>query len=164
MTISTELQQRYSSEVDVDWWEALILSHSKFTQTYYLANTIDAQYGSIDGATQTFQPVPFAFSWPARSDSGRGDMSVSIGAIGNEVTAEIERALEDPTERIKAQFTVYLFSSTISQYDPPIELSLTNIVATEQQISGQATNADTLNAPFPRVVYRGDQFPGLVRR
>lgn len=164
MTISAALQTRYSTEVDVDWWEALVLSHSKFSQTYYLCSDFDDQRGYIDGAVRTFDRVPFEFTWPDRSDTGRGDMQVVIGAIDTNIVAEIESALTDPTERIKARFTVFILGNTTPQYEPPIELSLTNIVVTEAAVSGVATNVDTLNAPFPSGVYRTDTFPGLARR
>ena len=164
MSISGAMKTRYSTEVDVDWWEALILNHSRFSQAYYLCSDFDDQQGYIDGALQTFKRVPFQFTWPDRSDTGRGDMQVVIGAIGTKIVAEIESALRDPTERIMARFTVFILGNTTPQYEPPIELSLTNIVVTESTVSGVATNVDTLNAPFPSVIYRTDTFPGLARR
>lgn len=164
MTLSAELEQRYTSEVDVDWWEALILSHSQFPQTYYLTNYHSAQQGTIDGALRTFQPVPFQIVLPSRDDGGRGDMGVAIGAIGNAITEAVDAAIEVPTERILAQYTVFILGNTEPQRTPPIELSLTGIVITESQITASATPSDTLNAPFPRVLYRPDTFPGLARR
>lgn len=164
MTISASLQERYSNEVDVDWWESIVLSHPLFPQTYYLTSHFEQQQGSVDGVTRTFIPVPFKFLWPDRSEAGRGDMSLSIGNVSQDLTAALEAAIEDPTERIAVEFNTYLEGSTTPQYTPSIKLSLTDVALTELSVSGVATHADTLNAPFPRVLYRIDQFPGLARR
>ena len=164
MTISAALQARYSSEVDVDWWEALILSHSLFDSTYYLTTRDETQQGTIDGGTQDFVPVPFKLVMPRRDANGRSDMRIIIGAVGGEVAGALESAIADPTERIRARYTVYLDGDLDPQYDPPITLSLTDIQVNETQIEAIATTADTLNKRFPSSVYRVTDFPGLDRR
>lgn len=165
MPISTTLQSRYRSEVDVDWWEALIISHSLFG-TYYLANAQDGKMrrGVVDGKTQTFIAVPFEVILPSRDGEGGQDMSLAICNVGAEMMGALEKAIEDPTEAIRCRYTVYIEGNTTPQRDPPFELSLTDISANEQQVNATATNARIWNIPFPSVVYRGEQWPGLIRR
>lgn len=164
MTIGADLVSRYSSEVDVDWWEALILSHSRFSQTYYITGGVDASQGIVDGVTRDFQPIPFDVSLPQRDAQGRGDLQVQIGAVGQELNAELEAAIAVPTEPILARYTVYIEGDLTPQYDPMLALQMTDITLTETQVVGVAQPTDTINAPFPRIIYRIDSFPGLDRR
>lgn len=164
MAISSKLQTLYTSEVDVTWFEVLIISHSQFTKTYNITNAYGTKQGYVNGSLITFENIPFELSLPKRDAAGRSDLTLAIGVVGNNLTAELDLAIEKPEERIKLQYTVYINGDLNMQYDPPLELSLTNIEANTQQMTGQATQADTLNAPFPRLVYRPEPFPGLVRR
>lgn len=165
MTLSAELQQRYSSEVDYDWWEALILSHSA-AGTYYLANAQDGQsrQGMLDGDLRTFLPIPFEAVLPRRDGEGQQDLQIAICNVGAEMTTAVEEAITVPTEPIRARYTVYIEGNTAPQYDPPLELSLTDIILTEAQMSATATRYNVFNKPFPGVIYRPDSFPGLNRR
>ena len=165
MPISAALRRRYSSEVDVDWWEAIILSHSR-AGTLYLANAQDgiARKGSLDGATRTFRPIPFKVVLPERNGEGQQDLGVTIGNIGREMTAAVEKALNAPTEPIRFRYTIYLENSTTPQIDPPFELALTDVSITQEVLTGTATRYQVFNKPFPSVLYRPDTWPGLVRR
>lgn len=166
MSISLELRDRYSSEVDVDWWEGLVLTHSQFTRGYYLNNGPRrvSLPGKVDGIAHDFEPFPFEVVLPQRDSAGRSDMRVMIGAVGTQINKEMNLAIKNPTERISARYTVYLYGSSAPQYDPPISFSLTDVTVTNTQIECLARTVDTLNAAFPRNIYRTIDFPGLLRR
>lgn len=163
MTISAELQARYSSEVDVDWWEALILSHPA-AGSYYLCNTPEPMQGIIDRSLQTFLPVPFDAKLPSRDGEGQQDLQIAVCNVGAEMSAAIEAAITQPEIAIRCRYTVYIVGDTAPQYDPPFELSLTDVVLTESQLTGTATRADVINRRFPSVLYRPSTYPGLSRR
>jgi len=163
VTISAELQTRYSTEVDVDWWEAIIISHSRMA-TRYLANTKEAKSGTIDGAVRSFAAVPFRAVLPKRDGGGDQAMSLQICAVGGEVLSQLDLAIEDPTEPIRVRYTVYIDGDTAPQYDPPLEMAMTDVVCTEQAITATVSRADLINRPVPRVLYRPGAFPGLDRR
>lgn len=165
MTLSTAMQERYSTEVDIDWWEAIILSQSA-AGIYYIANAQDGQerQGLVDGVLQTFVPIPFAAVLPRRDGEGQQDLQLAIGNIGSEMTAAIEAASAVPDEPIRCRYTVYIEGDTTPQYDPPFDLSLTDIVMSEAQMSATATRYNVFNRPFPGILFRTDTYPGLLRR
>lgn len=165
MTISAALQQRYSSEVDVDWWEAIIISHPA-AGSLYLANAADGQSrrGTIDGATRTFLPVPFKVKLPDRNGDGQQDLGVAICNVGKEMVDAVEKALTQPAEPIRFRYTVFIEGNATPQINPPFELNLTDIMITPEALTGTATRYNVFNRRFPYILYRGEEFPGLVRR
>jgi len=163
MSISDELAERYATEVDVDWYEALGLSHPAVAPMY-IGTHPEPQLGTMDGAEQTFWPVPFRVILPTRDANGRQDMSVAIGNLNREGITLLEQAISQPDQAIKVLYTVYLVGDPSPQIDPPIELALTDISVNEDVVTATATRSDILNLPFPREVYRPNWFPGLHRR
>jgi hypothetical protein len=163
MTISAALQDRYSTEVDIDWWEAIVLSHPKI-ETLYLANLPVEQVGLVDGVAQVFRPLPFKTIQPKRDGTGRQEMQLVIENIGLGAVGVLDQALEDPSTPISCRYTIYLFGSPEPQVDPPIVLNLSDISVTQEAVACSASRSDILNLPFPREVYRPDLFPGLDRR
>lgn len=165
MTISAALQQRYSSEVDFDWFEALILSHSA-VGALYLAKVGDgkSRTGTIDGSTRTFLAVPFEVVLPRKDGEGQQDMTLTIGNVGSEMTNALNKAITKPQEPIRCRYTVFIEGNKTPQINPPLELSLTDIALTEEVVTATATRYNVFNRPFPSVVYRNTEFPGLKRR
>ena len=165
MPLSEDLIWRYSNEVDVDWWEAIILSHSQ-SATYYLCNVHDntVRYGQIDNALQAFQPVPFEVILPSRNGEGSQDMALAICNVGLEMLQAVEDALEDPTEAIRCRYTIFIEGLTEPQYEPPLELALSDVALSIETMTATATRANIHNRTFPRQVYTTQLFPGLLRR
>lgn len=163
MAISAELQARYSTEVDQDWFGGLELSHS-YGGTMRLCDAESDQTGAIDGTVYTFSAIPFKFSLPARDAEGRQQASLQICAVGRTAIAMLNAALADPTERIRCRYGQWIRGDTTQQWDPLLELSLTDVQITAALVTATATSADILNRPFPRQVYRVDRYPGLDRR
>lgn len=171
MTISAELAQRYSSEVDIDWYDALAITHPQITPIY-ICNHLTEIVGNITNIagvteTHTFIPAPFKISLPARDSSGRQDFGLSISNIMNIGKTLMDQAIQDPTTPITMMYTIFIPGDTTpanAQLDPAIELFLTDIALTDSVITATATRNDILNMPFPREIYRPDFFPGLNRR
>ena len=164
MTISAALQERYATEVDVDWWEGIALSHPELDAQLYLANLPVPQTGFVEGALQTFQPWPFKTVMPKRDGTGRQDLQLILSNVGQAAISILDQALRDPSIPITCRYTIYLFGNPEPQIDPPVELNLSDIVVTQEAVSCTASRSDILNLPFPREVYRPDRFPGLDRR
>jgi len=165
MTISAELQQRYQTEVDVDWWEAVIFNHAT-AGALYLVNSEDGQVrrGSIDGAVREFIPIPFVVSLPERSGDGQQDLGITVGNIGKEMTIMVENAMKAPENPIRFRYTIFIEGNTTPQINPPFELTLTDVMLTQKALTGTATRYQVFNRSFPNVVYKPSEWPGLVRR
>lgn len=163
MTISAELQERYKSEVNVDWVDALIISHPEI-ETVYICNHIDPITANFDGGSHEFLSIPFKITLPSKETTGRQDLSLVISNIFNQGKQVLDAAIKDPKNPIKLFYTIYILGNSEPQYDPPIELSLTDITLTETTLVGTATRSDIINLAFPSQVYRPKSFPGLVRR
>ena len=163
MPISAALQERYRSEVDVDWVDCLIISHPAI-ETLYLCNSPDAIQGDPGDGLVTFRPVPFKVTLPARDSSGRQDLSLALSNVGRVGMAVLEQAITQPEEPIQVGYTIFIRGDTAPQIDPPLTMSMTDIVVTETVITATITRSDIHNLPFPRERYRPDPFPGLNRR
>ena len=163
MTLSPELQARYTTEVDVDWWDALILSHST-GGTFYLTNSHQSEQAVFDGALRTFLPIPFSAKLPTLDGEGQQDLTIAVCNVGQEMREAMRRVKQRPEEPIRCQYTVYIRGNQSPQYNPPFELFLNSLELTVSQLSGVASRVDVFNLPFPRRLYRIDEFPALERR
>lgn len=169
MSLSAEMQARYSTEVDVDWCDALIISHSAFG-SLYICNHIEGFTGLVpneDGSgstSQVFIPVPFSIRLPKRDESGTQEMSVAISNIGLKAQNALNIAIQTPKEPIKLRYTIYILGDAEPQYDPLLSLTMTDITVAVDVVTATATRSDILNLKFPNELYRTDAFPGLNRR
>jgi len=163
MTISAALITRYTSEVNVDWHNAFVLSHPSAGTKYLIDHTTEF-WGAVDGWNQLFQPVPAQIVPPARDDSGRQDMSIIWCGIQDEALSFLDAAAADASHAITCRYSIFLDGSLAPQIDPWIEFQLTQISVNSLAVSAVATRADVLNRPFPTVNYRVDTYPGLRRR
>lgn len=163
MTISAELIERYTTEVDVDWRYAFVLSHPTAT-TKYLIDGSEEYEGYYNGYLHLFQPVPVQIVLPSRDDSGRQDMGLVWCGIESEARSFLDQAIADPTSRISCFFSAFIMGSTTPQIDPWEEFTLSNIMVDKDSVTAVATRADILNRTFPTEVYRVDRWPGLRRR
>ena len=164
MPLSAALQTRYTTEVNIDWVNAIILSHSLFTSTYYITAHAVAHQGKVDGVTHDFVPIPFQIQLPRRDGQGQQDLGLSICNIGKEVYNAVQAASAKPNEQIRCRYTIYILGNLDPQIDPMLDLSLTNISINDLAVSATATRAQLFNLPFPALRYRPDLFPGLNRR
>lgn len=163
MSISAELQARYSTECDVDWADALVIRHPAIVTRYWI-NHPEQQTGLVEEALQTFAPVPFKLRLPTRDSSGRQDMALVISNVGSLGTLLMDEARADLDSPLAVDYTIFLLGDPTPQLDPPIRLTLTGISLTDTVLTATATRADVFNLNFPREVYRPTAFPGLNRR
>jgi hypothetical protein len=167
MTISADLQERYTSEVDVDWRAALILSHPSAT-TQYLVNHTEplelARASNRPGRLFTFTPVPIEIVLPGRDDSGNSDMGIVICGVQTEALDFLYQALEDATQPITCSYSVYILGDPLPQIEPWLQFQLTGITVTDESVAATASRSNVVNMPFPTQVYRLSSFPGLRRR
>lgn len=166
MAIGRELKRVYASAPsDRKYVETLELAHSAFPQTFYINNGQKLwTFQTIPGLVVTFNPVPFLVVPPKLDGKGQQDLQITLDNVGRDAMNALELAAANPRENIRVTLRVYLnIANSLPQNDPPLVLSLANIEVTNEAISGTATRADTLNRPFPSVIYRIDTFPGLDR-
>lgn len=167
MTITPDLARVYASapsERRYVW--TLELWHPLFPRRFYITN--DGQPWQFlltpTGPLVPFVPVPFAIVLPTRDGKGQQDMQIQIDNVGREAMDAIEAASFDPTTSITVTMRAYLdIAGSAPQDWPPKVLALQSVTVDAGAITGTATRADTLNRPFPSVVYRVDLFPGLNR-
>ena len=164
MSISAELQERYVTEVDVDWRDALVLVHPA-AQSKFLINHSEEHVGfDINGVSQVFRPVPMEIVPPSRDDSGNADMSIVFCGMGDEALDFLYDALGDATQPIRCWYSVFILGDPEPQIVPWLEFQLTGISVAETSITATASRANILNLPFPNELYRLSRFPGLRRR
>jgi Domain of unknown function (DUF1833) len=146
--------------------ETLQLSHSRFSDTWYLSSNVSEFDAKLEsGATVKFTPLPFTVKLPASDAQGGQLLDISIANAGQEMVDEIEAAAAAPNERIEVVYRVYLQSDKTMPQNLPLKLSLDNIVMTDEAIRATAGRSDVLNFKFPNLVYATgvNGFPGLDR-
>ena len=164
MTISAELQERYTTEVDVDWRDALVLSHPQAATVYLIDHTEEFEGLDHLGYGQLFVPVPMQITPPSRDDSGNSDMSITICGIEQEALNFLYDALDDATQSIRCWYSIFILGDPNPQIVPWLEFQLTGIAVSESVVTATASRSSVINKPFPNELYRLSRFPGLRRR
>jgi hypothetical protein len=162
MAISQELQDRYSSECDIDWRNAFVLYHPSAGYRYLIDDSHEF-IGFVDGVLKTFLPVPAKVKLPALDDSGRQEMSITWANISREAQVFLDAAVQGPDSPVICRYSIYLLDNQTAHIDPWIEFHLSFVSITEEVVMVTASRVDILNRIFPGEVYRPDRFPGLVR-
>ncbi len=163
MALSEELKKVYSSNpIDVKAYDTIEITHSQFSQPYYLIkNNEDMDLQLEDLSVVTFQAFPFSINLPEVGNTQQ-DISFVFDNVGRIGMPELEAAANVISEPIKLTYRVYIDGTNVPQ-TAPINLVLTNIVATATTISAIATRSDL----FKRMIPSGnnttfdERFPGL---
>lgn len=163
MAISQELQDRYASEVDIDWHNAFVLKHP-MAETHYFVDHVDLMPGYFEGRLCTFLPLPTHIEPPRSDDSGRVELTLVWGNIKRYAQHFLQFAAQDATQPIQCYHSVLIEGDQSPQIDPWIEYHLTDVVVTVEGVSATATRTDIINHPFPKALYRVSTYPGLRRR
>jgi hypothetical protein len=163
MTISAELQERYSTECDIDWRNAFVLSHPNAPTAYIIDHTEPFQ-GLVDGVLRTFVPVPTQFVPPSLDDSGTQEAQIIWCGIGQEAKLFLDIAATNPLEPVICRHTIYILGNPAPQSDPFTEFTLGSVSITREGVAVTASRSDIFNRQFPTEVYRLSRFPGLVRQ
>jgi hypothetical protein len=172
MPISPELAAVYTSAPTARYYvETLSLSHPAMPDEgngtiRYITNQRDGWTGTLeDGSTvATFEYLPFSVVPPRQEGEGQVTLAVAIGNASRGLMDELEALASQPTEPISCVYRVYLSDdTTVVQNDPPIQLSIMSVTATQTVISFNAGLTNLRQRPFPKVLYTVEQFPGLDR-
>lgn len=165
MPISAALKEVYASApTTVRFVETIALSHSTFSQTYYLANdNVSSTFLLETGATVTFVAMPFKIVLPRSDGSGNQDLQLVLPNIGRELIDPLEAAQAKTTEPIRCVRRVYLDQGSTTPADSPLTLLISAVSVTREAFSATATRMDVLNRSFPFNYYKISEFPGLRR-
>ena len=125
--------------------------------------TLEADAPVNGGEAVLFQSYSFDFELPPVNDRSTPEATITIDNVGREIVANIEKAVVTQ-DVVRVTYRPFL-STDLSgpQYDPPLHLTLTDIVADVFRISGKARFGDLANQSFPSELYTATRFPGLTR-
>lgn len=173
MPISEELRQIYAgTNTTKKYIETLEFSHSAFSvvdgsKSRFLVNDFDEWQFRLDktsATTQTFKALPFMVKLPKQDDGGLHEFSVSLANPGRPLMSDLESALTASNEGIACIYRVYLDTlGSFPELDPPIRSTITDVVATLNDVTITATRFNVLGRQFPSEVYSVNKFPGLLR-
>lgn len=163
MSLSQELIDRYTTEVDVDWRHAFVLWHPGPGPKYIIDHT-EQFSGLWSNHYRIFEPVPTDIKLPSRDETGKHLMSITWCGITFQAQEYLDAALVEPTRPIECWYTVFILGDRSPQIDPYILFNLTDISINSNTVQATASRSDILNKVFPSEKYRPDKYPGLVRR
>lgn len=114
------------------------------------------------GEAVLFKSYPFQMTQPSITDNSTPESTITIDNVSREIVNAMERAVES-NEVIRVTYRPYLSNDkTTPQYDSPLHLTLTDVVATTMTVSGRVRFRDLANKQFPREKYTAKRFPRLV--
>lgn len=168
MTISNKLQEIYASAPhDVDYVETVEFNHSTFSAPYYFTNRpekIDFLLSSGSSGTTEFTPIPFRIKLPTNEQGTNNELTITVANAGLEMMQALELAQTMPHEGIQATYRVYTdVAGTSPETDPPLMLSITDIVANSESVSMTCNRFDVLGRQFAKLYYDTVSFAGLER-
>ncbi len=168
MALTEELKRLYSSNpVDIRYYDTVELSHSLFSQTFYMVKDTEEHTWDIDvGGVPTpvlFKPFPFNVVLP-EVGGPQQDLSFVWDNAGREAMPELEAASALITEPIKLVYRVYVDGFSESQIYP-IPLVLTDITADHKQLSAMATRPSLFKRKIPTGNFASfdSRFKGLIK-
>lgn len=124
--------------------------------------TLEADAPVNKGEAVKFIGYPFDFKRPAVTERAGPTMTVTIDNVSKEIGRNIERAVSS-MEVIRMIYRPYTSDDLTSpQYNPPLEMTLTDIEVSVFKVSGTARFANLANRKFPYAVYTPQEFPGAV--
>jgi hypothetical protein len=168
MPISDELKAVYATApVDRYYVETLELRHPGLpTGARFITNQKDGWTGTLEDTItiETFEYVPFAVIPPKSAEDSALSLQVAIDNASRSLMENLELLAKTPTEPIVIFYRVYLSDdSTVVQNDPPLQLDIMTVTATNHLISFNAGMTNLRTRPFPATLYTTVMYPGLAR-
>jgi uncharacterized protein DUF1833 len=149
---------------DEMWLDVIELTHPNWPQGYVLINYPDPVAVRFEtGRWVTATPVAFQVDLPDAGTDGRQDMSIAMDNVGAEMWNALELAQAAPEFPITVTWRAYLSKNLGEVQAVPVVLTVTNVSATSLAINLTASRTDIINRKWPRVFYRAERWPGLVR-
>jgi len=133
------------------------------------------------GAVVRYEPLMFTFSPPSSTSGELPFIAVSIDNVDNVLSAWADAAARDPRP-VRVIYRPYLFypesdmidagvrvagpnntpsNIRTSEWDPPIRMTVSNIVLERAQVSFQARPIDFINNRFPSELVTKARFPAI---
>jgi hypothetical protein len=146
------------------WVDVLELTHAAWPTRFVL---ITYQYPTRvtfeNGQKWEAQPLAFKVDLPGAGAQGRQDLSITLDNVGAEIWNALELAQTKPQFPINVTWRVYLRSNFGKPAAQPLRLQTINVTASPQLVQLTAQRTDIINRRFPRVVYKPERWPGLIR-
>jgi hypothetical protein len=162
-SLSEAIKEAYAScPSETLYLETIEISHSESSTHFYLVRDRADWSLTLENAVQiTFEKCPFRFSLPASGENGVQELNLAIDNVDRRISDFLE-SVENSLEPVRVIYRVYLASDTSApQNNPPMTLTLRDVVVTTVEITGKATFLDLLNRKFPTEYYTRDRFPSL---
>jgi len=155
--MTEELKQLYTyNPVGKIQLDTLEISHSQFTQTFYMVLGNEPQ--TLNG--QVYQPSGFKFSLPEKGGNQQ-DLDITLDNTDSTIIEELERATIDSTEAIQVIYRSFI-SDQPDTVQFELQLELQEITADAYSVTGRATNTNLYDKKFPRARFDSWRFKGLT--
>lgn len=142
------------------YYECITLSHSKFTQTYYLVNDSQSLIASLPtGETVEFIPASMKPSDTAISNDLSQNVSVTISDVDNVLDSEIDLIPFDDTESPMMAYSVYMKG----YLDEPVQYNEYTVSSVPQKkgVFTVKAGAPELNSDQTGEIFDFNRFPPL---
>jgi len=162
-SLSEALQEAYAcSPSNVSDLHTLEISHPSIEGKIYLVqNNVDLNLRLEDGSWHLFEAASFDLVLPEKSDEGIQDINLKIANIDRRVSDFLDQASNFKT-KVVCKYRPYLSNDlSTPQMDPPLMLTLTDVVSTIYDVTAKASFADLVNCAFPKEIYSRLMFPSL---
>jgi len=157
------LKEAYASApTNVRTYETIQISSDVIEEPIYLVQDSKELVATLETSEEvTFLPIWFNFNLPNAGENGRQDLSISIDNVNRQVSDFINLA-KDSASPIIITYRPFL-SSDLSQpqLDPPLSLTLQDVVITLMTVQGRAIFSDVINKKWPTEYYTRSRFPTL---
>ena len=161
MALSEALKEIYSSNVTgVRAYDTVELSHSLFTQTFYMvADSVSHDWKLENDVLTTFEPFGFNITQPVKG-SEQQEMRFVFDNILQIGIDELELASGNMNENIVLTYRPYIDGSDVQQ-SPAIILNLSNVTASLGTITANASRVSLYGRKVPNRSYDSWIFKGL---
>lgn len=114
------------------------------------------------GEMVTFVACMFELTLAPQDTGGRPLIQISIDNVASEVCRHLDAAIEVQSP-IELTLREYLASDPEAPQHVTGNARISRVSSTLQRVTATAGYADLLNAPFPKKVYRPNEFASLAR-
>ena len=169
-TLSQALKEAYASApANVVIYHTLELYHPAFdapirvVRDYAdLTATLEPTAPRNPSTAVTFVAFNFDFTKPEVSSSGVPQITITMDNVDRSIVANIEAALSS-TDLVTVIYREFISTDLSSpQNDPPLQLTITNIVADVFKVTATAGFPNLQNKRFPTTEYSPEVFVGLT--
>lgn len=171
-TLSQAIKEAYASAPSTSViYHTLEIYHPSFTvpirvvrDKVNLTATLEATAPRDASTAVEFIGYQFDITPPEISTSGVPQCTVEIDNVSRDILAQIENAVNGGSQELITICYRAFLSDDLSapENDPPLTLTVSDIVATVFRITATAGFANLANKRFPNMDYTSEVFPGLI--